>query len=372
MTGLCTVLVIGGYGFFGRRLVERLAGQTGLHILVAGRSPGAAEALVRQTRLTARSELSAVALDAMATTLRVQLAHLRPDVVVHTSGPFQSQDYRVAEACIAAGVHYIDLADGREFVSGIGALDAAARRAGVLVTSGASSVPALSAAVADALCSGLARVDGIDIGISPGNRTERGQATVKAILSYCGQPLPAGSGAPRFGWSGASRHRYPAPVGSRLLSPCDVPDLTLLPPRYPGTPTLHFGAGLELALLHRGMNLMAWLARVGLVHDWSAHAGWLTRAADLFRRWGTDAGAMHVDVSGSTPQGQPARRHWHLLATHGDGPYVPTLAASALVRKLAAHSLPATGALPCVGLLTLQDFEREAQGLHITMAESGA
>ena len=46
-------------------------------------------------------------------------------------------------ACIAAGAHYLDLADARDFVARIGTLDAAARAAGVAIISGASSVPAL-------------------------------------------------------------------------------------------------------------------------------------------------------------------------------------------------------------------------------------
>ena len=69
------------------------------------------------------------------------------DIVVHTSGPFQRQDHRVARACIAQGCHYLDLADARDFVVSIGELDAAARERGVIVVSGASSVPCLTAAV---------------------------------------------------------------------------------------------------------------------------------------------------------------------------------------------------------------------------------
>ena len=43
------------------------------------------------------------------------------------------------------------IADGRDFVSGIGVLDAEARTAGVVAISGAFSVPALSGAVVRAL-----------------------------------------------------------------------------------------------------------------------------------------------------------------------------------------------------------------------------
>ena len=366
------VLVIGGYGFFGRRLVERLARQAPLHVTVAGRSEQKADALVAELRPRAQARLASVALDAMADSLPRQLRQLRPDLVIHTSGPFQGQDYRVALACLAAGAHYVDLADGRAFVQGVSALDARAKAAGVLVASGASSVPPLSSAVVDRLAQGMREVRFIDIGISPGNKTERGLSTVAGILSYCGKPLAANGGRQVFGWSGAYRHRYPAPVGSRLLSPCDVPDLALLPGRYAGQPAVRFGAGLELEFLHHGMNLMAWVARVGLVKDWSAYASLLKRAADLFRTWGSDAGAMHVSVSGTDGEGATVQRHWALVATDGDGPYVPTLAASALARKLAAGTLRMRGALPCMGLLSLEDFEEEAQGLKIGMGEVGA
>lgn len=306
-------------------------------------------------------------IDIASPSLAATLKALRINTVVHTAGPFQGQDYHVAQACIAAGAHYIDLADGREFVACIGALHAAAAQAGVLVTSGASSVPALSSTVADTLAAGMARVTEIDIGISPGNRTDRGLSTVAAILGYCGQPLPGGAGGKTIGWLGTYDHHYPAPVGRRLLSPCDVPDLVLLGPRYPGAPLVRFGAGLELRLLHRGMNGMALLAHRGLVRNWARHAPLLKRMADWFRHLGSDAGAMHVRVTGVNDGGAAASKSWSLVAAAGDGPFVPTLAAAALVRRLAGGESFESGARPCLGLLSLEDFEREAEGLSIMM-----
>lgn len=360
------ILVIGGYGFFGQRLVRRLARVDGLEVVVAGRSLQQAQALVDGLASTAAATLSARALDAQSPDLAATLRGLGVQAVVHTSGPFQGQGYGVARACIAAGAHYIDLADGHDFVCGIGALDEAARAAGVLVASGASSVPALSSAAVDALAAGWQRVEAIDIGISPGNRTERGLSTVQATLGYCGRPL-AGTSPVAHGWLGTWRFDYPGPVGRRLLSPCEVPDPSLLPARYPGHPQVRFGAGLELRWLHRGMNLMAAMARAGLVRDWRRHAHALKKAADWCRHLGSDAGAMHVAVRGTDAGGVARERCWVLLAERGDGPHVPTLAASALVRRLMAGELPARGARPCVGLLTLADFEREAEGLAIRM-----
>jgi NAD(P)-dependent dehydrogenase (short-subunit alcohol dehydrogenase family) len=361
------VLVIGGYGFFGSRLVQLLARQPNLQIIVCGRSKATAQALVQRLLPGARAQLEAQVADIDEQSFSQTLQAVRADVVVHTAGPFQGQDYRVAQACIAAQSHYIDLADGREFVEGVGILNATAERAGVLITSGASSVPALSSAVVDALAAGLHQVTSIEIGISPGNRTERGLSTVRAIMGYCGKRLPPHTDAAEVGWRKTYAHQYPAPVGRRLLSPCDVPDLVLLGPRYSGNPRVHFGAGLELKFLHRGMNVMAMLSQFGVVRNWADHANTLKRMADWFRHWGSDAGAMHVSVTGLDDAGRAMTRGWHLVATKGDGPFVPTLAAAALVRKLAAGDIPFAGARPCIGLLTMNDFLLESQGLHITM-----
>ncbi|HEY1090345.1 MAG TPA: hypothetical protein VGE47_04575, partial [Burkholderiaceae bacterium] len=219
----------------------------------------------------------------------------------------------------------------------------------------------------------FSELESIDIGISPGNRTERGLSTVQAILSYCGKPLQVASATPVFGWGGSWRHRYPAPVGARLLSHCDVPDLALFPAAFANggpAPTVRFGAGLELEFLHRGMNLMAQLARIGIVANWSAHAFLLKRMADWFMHLGSDAGAMHVSVTGRSTEGTRGTRNWYLLATHGDGPYVPTLAAAALIRRLMRGDTGLVGARPCVRMLTLDEFRHEAQGLMIEMTEA--
>lgn len=365
------VLVLGGYGLFGRRLVERLSRVAGLHLTVAGRDAGKAHAAVKALGDTP-ADLDAVALDHSSPSFASELARLAPDLTIHCAGPFQGQDYAVAWACIAAKSHYVDLADGRAFVTGIVALDQAARSAGVGVISGASSVPALSGAVISALSADMAQVRAIDIGISPGNRTERGLSTVAAVLGYCGQPIGpdmSDVGAQAHGWCGTWTHRYPDPVGSRLLSPCDVPDLALWPERFPGA-RVRFGAGLELRNLHRGMNAMAWLARRGWVTNWSAYARHLQRVSEWFARWGSDSGAMHVRVRGCSRTGAPIEREWTLVARDGHGPFVPTLAAAALVRRLAQGADLPCGAMPCVGVLTLAEILSAADGLSISTGDA--
>ena len=136
------VLIIGGYGNFGRFISRSLAKEKNLSLVIAGRSLHKAQLLADEL------EAEACELD-IHDNLFSSLQDIRPDIVIHTSGPFQSQSYHVAEACIECGSHYIDLADGREFVAGIGALDDKAKKAGILVVSGASSVPCLTFALVD-------------------------------------------------------------------------------------------------------------------------------------------------------------------------------------------------------------------------------
>jgi saccharopine dehydrogenase-like NADP-dependent oxidoreductase len=368
-----TVLIIGGYGFFGERLARRLASAADLDVIIAGRNLVAAQNLASGLQTAGGARVSARHLDATDPQLSDTLRTIGPQVVVHTSGPFQGQTYHVAESCIEAGVHYLDLADGRDFVAGIGALNRGARQANVLVVSGASSVPALSSAVVDEAAKDLSRIDAIDIGISPGNRTDRGIATVRAILSYCGAAFPAWIDARLqnvYGWCDATRYSYPAPVAGRWLSRCDVPDLELFPTRYAGVKTVTFRAGLELAPLHIGMCTLAWLKRMGLISDWARYAQPLHRIGNLCKRFGSDSGAMHVEIRGKNLSGAQVHRRWILIARDGDGPYVPTMASAALIRKLARNEIDARGAMPCMGMLEVSDFVAQMQGLAIEVAWS--
>jgi len=111
------VLVLGGYSNFGQPICRALAQDAGIELLVGGRNAERATAFAGT--LGARG----LAIDARATELAAQLKSQDIATVIHTAGPFQGQDYAVAEACVAAGCNYLDLADGRDFVAGIGALD---------------------------------------------------------------------------------------------------------------------------------------------------------------------------------------------------------------------------------------------------------
>ncbi|HSW12680.1 MAG TPA: saccharopine dehydrogenase NADP-binding domain-containing protein, partial [Solimonas sp.] len=226
------VVVLGGYGNFGRRICSALAADGNIHIIVAGRSLAQAQALARQLG----GHASALAVDwrdpGFATALRDSGAQL----LIHTCGPFQQQEYTVAEACIEAGCHYLDLADARGYVCGITALDSRAQARGLLLVSGASSVPALAAAVVDRHLPAFAQLDSIRHAISSG-AVPPGIATMRAVMGYVGQSFTRWQGGrwqAVHGWQDLHARRLPAPLGRRWLASCDVPDLELFPQRYPG------------------------------------------------------------------------------------------------------------------------------------------
>lgn len=359
-----TVLILGGYGNFGTIISRALVRDEGLRLLIAGRNGAKARRFALELGL---AEQQGIALDADVTSLTKQLAALQVDTVIHAAGPFQNQDYRVAQACIAAGCHYLDLADGRDFVANIGKLDAAAREAGVLVVSGASSVPALSSAVVDYFLPQFSRLDTIRHGIVSGAKTP-GLATVRAVLGYCGKPftrLEGGYWKGVLGWQGLHRRRYPEPIGRRWLGNCDVPDLALFPQRYPGVRNVIFHAGLGVPLTHLALWACSWLVRWQLVSNMTQFARplhWLSRRLEIF---GPQESAMHVELSGLGRDSQPLTRTWHIIARQHHGPYIPCGAAIVLVRKLANGSLNERGAMPCVGLLTLDEYMSALAGLDI-------
>lgn len=347
------VLVIGGYGGFGLRIARRLAAD-GWQVLVAGRD------LARATTACAGTPgLAPLAFD-RDRDLHAVVAQHRPFAVVDAAGPFQGAGYDVARACIAERCHYLDIADGRAFVAGIGALDAAAREAGVAAIAGASSVPALSGAVVRALTHDLTDLRAIDIAISASNRATAGVAVSRAIFSYLGRPLPLWRHRRTetgHGWQELRRADFhvagePSLKG-RLIALADVPDLTLLPERLPGRPAVSFRAGTELTLQNLAVWALSWLVRWGwLVHP-ERLLPLLLRVQRLTAKLGSDRSAMIVRTFGVRGDARCERR-WTLIANDGCGPEIPGLAVPVLLRQLRDGAL-APGARDAGTLLTIAD-----------------
>ncbi len=358
------VLVVGGAGAFGGRLVAGLIATTDFDVVIAGRDLQRSAAHAAAYGARARP----VRLDTAAVTAE-ELRATGAFVVVDAAGPFQGAEYRLARAAIAAGLHYVDLADARDFVAGFGALDEAARAAGVVALTGASSTPALSHAVLDRLTAGWRRIDSVEIAISPGNRNSpRGLSVIRAILSYAGRPVRVfldGEWTTRPGWGRPIRREMPG-LGRRWLSLCETPDLDLVPARFAPRQAAVFRAGLELSAMHVGLYCAGLLVRARLLPSLTPFARPLRWIAERLKGFGSDRGGMAVEATGIDAAGEPARAIWSLVAEAGDGPAIPTLPALAAIRVLADGSLTQPGARACVGVLDLDRISREFARYRIT------
>lgn len=75
---------------------------------------------------------------------------------------------------------------------------------------------------------------------------------------------------------------------------------------------------------------------------------------------------MHIYLSGIDLKGAPKALNWFLKAENNHGPEIPCTPAIILVRKLARNEIPTRGALPCLGLISLEDFDHETESLAVS------
>lgn len=351
--------VLGGTGVFGGRIAAGLAASPDIQVTIASRRPERAAAFAETIGA------SLVRCDASDVASIESILH-ETDLLVHTAGPFQGNDYSVAEACIRNGVHYLDIADGREFVCGIGTLNQRAKESGVVVGSGASTVPVVTHAMITELASEFSEIDTIQIALSPGNQNPRGPSTIGAILTYVGRPMRVwekGKWKMISGWSDPRVLEFPPNVGPRHVYRCDVPDLDIFPSIFRAE-TIRFHAGVELNIINYTLSGITRLRRLIPMPWLPKLASLFTRISLLGFRWGSKNGAIALWMHGRNAAGDPIERRIAIV-TDNDGPATPSSPGILLGRKiLLDNSLP-TGAYPCHGYLTINELMLHLEALGI-------
>lgn len=357
------VLILGGYGNFGKRIAAALVAKN-IPVVVAGRNNQKAQALAEALGATAEAACFDI-----HDQLEKHIRSINPSIVINTCGPFQNADYSVANICISNKVHYIDLADGRDFVAGISSLDQQAKAQNLCVIGGASTVPGLSSAVLEHYQSEFSEIDYLKYGISPGQKAERGLATTKGIMSYVGKPLKPFASIARHphGWQDIYRQNYPS-LGKRWMANCEIPDLDLLPVRY-GINQIQFSAGLELSFMHLGLWALSWIVRMGIPLPLQRLASPLLSISNWFDNFGSADGGMHMIISGKDKNNQPHIRKWFIIAKEGHGPHIPTIPAIVLAARLARDEKLTSGAMACLGLVSLQEYLAELDEYAVEVFE---
>lgn len=350
------VLVLGGYGVFGGRLAQLLADEPRLTLLIAGRDGAKAQAFCAGFR--GRAQVLPVVADRAG--IAEAIAAHAPDLIVDASGPFQAyagDPWAVPRAAIAAGLPYLDFADGAEFVAGIAALDGAARAAGVFALSGVSSFPVLTHAVLAEMAQGMTPRR-VTAGIAPSPYAGVGMNVLRAVLGYAGSEVALirdGRAAHGIGLADNLIATVAVP-GEVPLQPLrfslvEVPDLLAIPAAMPGIETLWVGAAPQPALLHRALNLLARARhrlRLPALSPLAPLAHWMLNLHPT----GEHRGGMFV-----LAEGVGTTRSWHLLAEGDDGPLIPSMAIEILIRRWLAGNTPEPGARAAIGALSLADYE---------------
>lgn len=357
---LMRILILGGYGVFGGRLAQLLSDEERLILLISGRDDTKAHTFCA----TLSGPATCLPITADRAGIAQTIATHQPDLIVDASGPFQgygADPYVVPRAAIAAGLPYLDLADGADFVAGIPTLDEAARAAGVFVLSGVSTFPVLTHAVLSEMAKGMT-IRKVTGGIAPSPYAGVGMNVLRAVLGYAGSDVALHrNGQPAYGIGlGDSLIATIGVPGEIPLKPLrfslvDVPDLRAIPAAMPQIETLWMGAAPQPAVLHRALTLMARARhRLGLPSfaTLAPLAHWMLN----LRPRGEHRGGMFIKAEGQAKD-HPITRSWHLLAEGDDGPLIPSMAVELIIRKCLAGQPPEPGARTALGALTLAEYE---------------
>lgn len=338
------ILVVGGTGGFGSVISRHLL-EDGHDVTIAGRDSARGAA--------------AVAADPRFSFIQIDRAQIKPadlagrDAVVDASGPFQNASLSLPHAAIAAGIDYLDIADDRDFVRRVSALDADAKRAGVRILSGVSSIPTLSGAVALELAAGMNDVESVEIAITASSQAAFGRAVLLSMLEGAGRPIIRADGTGGRAMSSPRLIRIErdgTAVIDRTVLEVDSPDHDTLPSALLGTPSVTFHAGSELAVHNHAIHAISALVSRGIISTGTR----FLRLAGLARRLSVGIGngrsAMQVRLTGRK-EGHRITRDWTIVASRNTGPIIPCLAVPAMIRAIGERRVT-PGAGPRIDFLS--------------------
>jgi saccharopine dehydrogenase-like NADP-dependent oxidoreductase len=345
------VLLLGVFGAFGQHLARRLAQLPGIGLTLGVPEPSGLEAFASETgaRLVRADPADP---DSLARVLEGCFA------VVNTCGPFHARHYAVAEAAIAAGAHYIDPADERDYVAGFEGLQRRAQARGVLLVTGASVSPTLTAVLVAMGAGDFDRVTELDTFLAPGSRDRRELAAARAVLDYLDRSIRV---MERGRWRQAAglrprAVRFPEPIGLRRGYLCDTAELDLFPKLF-GAHTVTARIGIGARMFNRAVALLIRLWRWRMIEQVPPWAQRHLRAAVRLAPPHPGAG-LRVELRGSVNGGEQVHV-LYLITRRDNGHALASAPMLALVRKWTGQGVSASGATVCPGLLTWEELRTE-------------
>ena len=170
-------LVYGATGFTGRLIAEH-AVERGLNPVLAGRNAAKLRPLADRLRLQHRAfdlQRRKAVVDGLA----------GMTAVLHAAGPFSATSAPMAEACLAAGVHYCDITGEIDVFESLVARNAQAKAAGVMLMPGVGFDVVPSDCLAAHVAARLP--DATRLRLSIGGLTRASRATAKTMVEAIAQ-----------------------------------------------------------------------------------------------------------------------------------------------------------------------------------------
>ncbi len=294
------VVVYGGNGFFGRLVVWELLQHSDATIVIASRTAH----FIDFGKYANRVKFYISDMNDLESVLSV-LEGAR--VLVSCVGPCQGMALTLLRGCIEKRVHYVDVADDRDFFQRAYALKPEIEAAGIMAFLGCSVVPGMSALLTRFCLEKRGRADRVRIIITPGTRFARGPGSFECLLSTVGEEYSVpwqGDERKIRGWTGRQEADFPPPLGIRgVYSVVDIADY-FTQPLYFGAKSVEFKIGSELDLLNRGLAAFR-LAREWLgIRNARRFIPFFRKVIGAARLFGSSQGALMVEVtdSGTTPE----------------------------------------------------------------------
>ena len=343
------VVVYGGAGFFGRYIVQDLLENTNAHVTIASRNP-------RGFRLEVSNKRVNLRISDYRDSKSVEETIRGAVLVINAVGPFQGANLNLLEACIQNGVHYIDVADDRDFVERAYGLKYKIQEAGIMAFIGCSVVPGISAILTERCFKELDGVDDVQICITPGTRFTRGPGSFECLLATVGEPIVVprnGKKKTIVGWTDPQIEEFPPAIGFRTVySVVDIADY-FTQVEFFGARTVEFKIGSEFNWLNSTLAFVRELKKYLGISNLRPFVPLLRSVLTMASYLGTSQGAVMVEA---TRQSEGSVRRIRVGAyRETDGHIIPALLPAIAARMIIEKEISFKG---IAGLRTWISFDQ--------------
>jgi saccharopine dehydrogenase-like NADP-dependent oxidoreductase len=317
------VLILGGQGRIGRQVAADVAAHTAAQITVTGRTRRSLPLMPHGSPLNTLQFLALDLEDVETLHQSIRALHTedaRKNVVVHCAGPFHHRDTRVLQACIDAGVHYVDVSDHPSYTRKAIALQSKAQQAGITAVVNTGIFPGISNSMVRQNVEQLDQPESIHLSYVVGGSGGAGLTVMRTTFLGLQRPFQAwlkGRWQTVKPYSQRETIEFPAPYGRSGVYWFDMPETFTLAQAFPvANVVTKFGTVPDFYnyltwSVARGWH--PWLLRQAAVIEFLSQVSYaMTQVTDRFSGIGV---AIRSEVSG-LKDGQPATSISTLVHPH--------------------------------------------------------